>query len=271
MATSKNNQTSPLGYFKSTFLSALFIVSSVTVLAFSQSGVALNRLDQALGSDDPEACGATVQDAKALSHYSRTNFTVSTAQLARDSSFFWNPLAKTWLTPEQMNLLQLAYEVGFEDGGHKHAELVQAILLQETIAGLLGRMGHMTAPIGKRSYGVMQVKVTATRDVLNEYSEFGEFRADEEIIARMLSDDEFNIRIASKFLLQLSAKVKTMDRALVAYNVGLGGSTGVSEPRQFKYVVAARGYLQEVVRPFNHRFGGDTLRLATTNQGFSGS
>ncbi len=270
MVTSKKSQTSPLRHLKPVFLVALFIASSAIVIVFSQSGMTVSGAALAL-SDDPAACGVATQDARELSHYNRTNFTAAAPQSARDNPLFWDPLAKTWLTPEQMSLLQLAYEVGFKDGGHEHAELVQAILMQETIAGLLGRMGHMTAPIGKRSYGVMQVKVTATRDVLTEYSELGVLRADEEIIARLLSDDEFNIRIASKFLLQLSAKVKTMDRALVAYNVGLSGSRSVSEPRQFKYVVAARGYLHEVVRPFNHRFGGDVLRLATINQGISGS
>jgi hypothetical protein len=256
MANTKNNRTTSFRLFKSLFLAGVFVASSVTVIGFSQSGMAL--------SDDPENCGPAGK--KANSHYSRANFTAAAAELSRDNGLFWNPLAKTWLTPEQMDLLQLAYEVGFEDGGHKHAELLQAILLQETIAGQLGRMGHMTAPVGKRSYGVMQVKVTAARDVLNQYSELGEYHADEEVIAQLLSDDEFNIRVASKFLLQLSTKVKSLDRALVAYNVGLGGSNSVAEPRQFKYVVSARNYLEEIVKPFNHRFGDDTLRLATANQ-----
>lgn len=263
MANTKKNWITPFHRFKPLFLGGLFVASSITVIGFSQSATALKG--------DPESCDLADDNSRTLNHFSHINFTASAAGLTQKNGLFWNPLAKTWLTPEQMDLLQLTYEVGFEDGGHKHAELLQAILLQETIAGQLGRMGHMTAPVGKRSYGVMQVKVTAARDVLNQYSELGEYHADEEVIARMLSDDEFNIRIASKFLLQLSTKVKSADRALVAYNVGLGGSNSVAEPRQFKYVVAAHDYLEEIVRPFNHRFGDESLRLATANQGRSGS
>ncbi|MDZ4260971.1 MAG: hypothetical protein U1B30_01390 [Pseudomonadota bacterium] len=270
MAISKTNKTFPLRHLKSIFLVALFIASSVTVVVFSQSGMAVNGPDLAL-SDDPAACGVATQDAKGVGHYSRTNFTASAAQFTRDNPLFWNSLGKGWLTTEQMSLLQMAYEIGFKDGGHEHAELLQAILMQETIAGLLGRMGHMTAPVGKRSYGVMQVKVTASRDVLNEYDEFGKFRADEELIVKLLSDDEFNIRIASKFLLQLSNRVGLTERALVAYNIGLRSSYRIDEPQSFKYVLHTKDNLEAVVRPFNQRFGGDTLRLATASQEASGS
>ena len=57
----------------------------------------------------------------------------------------WNPLAKSWLTEEQVNLLKLAYDIGYQDGGEQHASLLQSTLLQESIAGQLGRVGHRTA------------------------------------------------------------------------------------------------------------------------------
>ncbi len=271
MATTDNNHRPPVGYLKSLFLAAVVVVSSVTVIAFSQSGMALSNKGSGVNGDDPAACDVAVDDANVPGHYNRTYFTTTAAEFTRDNPLFWNPLSKAWLTSEQMSLLKLAYEVGFEDGGHEHAELVQAILMQETIAGLLGRMGHMTAPVGKRPYGVMQVKVTASRDVLNEYSEFGQFRADEELIVKLLSDDEFNIRIASKFLLQLSNRVGLTERALVAYNIGLRSSYRIDAPQSFKYVVHTKSRLEDVVRPFNHRFGGETLRLATATQDVSGS
>lgn len=262
MAIIDKNQHPSSGYLKSLFLAGVFVASSVAVIAFSQSGMALSVSSDASGGD-PAACDVAVDGSTPLAHYSRASFTTTVDQFTRDNPLFWNPLAKGWLTSEQMGLLKLAYEIGFEDGGHEHAELVQAILMQETIAGLLGRMGHMTAPVGKRSYGVMQVKVTAARDVLNEFSTFGQFRADEELIAKLLSDDEFNIRIASKFLVQLSNKVGLTERALVAYNIGLRSSRSIDNPKSFEYVVRTKGHLMEVVRPFNHRFGGETLRLAT--------
>ncbi len=263
MANPKKNQILPLRHFKSLFLGVVFVASSITVIAFSQSGMAL--------SSNPESCSTVVNNVLPQGHFSRANFTASANEFTQENGLFWNPLAKTWLTQEQMELLQLAYTVGFEDGGHEHAEILQAILMQETIAGLLGRMGHMTAPVGKRSYGVMQVKVTAARDVLNEFSEFGRFRADEELIVRLLSDDEFNLRVASKFLLQLSNRVGIPERALVAYNIGMRASYQVDDPKAFKYVLKTKHNLEEIVRPFNHRFGDDKLRVATAAQGAAGS
>lgn len=268
MADAKQDRTFPFFRTRSLVLGGVFVASSVVVVSFSQSGLAT--------SGDPESCGPDGRYAKVHGHYSPTKFTAMTVGLGLEKSgekdgLFWNPLSKTWLTTEQMELLQLAYEIGFEDGGHQHAELVQAILMQETIAGQLGRMGHMTAPVGKRSYGVMQVKVSAARDVLNEYSELGEFRADEELIVALLSNDEFNIRIASKFLLQLGGRSRTMDKSLVAYNIGLSASHSVDDPQSFKYVLGARSYLEEVVRPFNHRFGDAGLRVASANPGLPGS
>jgi hypothetical protein len=264
MAETKQNRTIPFFRTRSLVLGGVFVASSVVVIGFSQSGLATGS--------DPESCDPGDRYAKVHDHYSRARFTAATAVLSQDKNgLFWNSLSKNWMTTEQMELLQLAYEIGFEDGGHQHAELVQAILMQETIAGQLGRMGHMTAPVGKRSYGVMQVKVTAARDVLNKYSEFGQFRADEELIVALLSDDEFNIRIASKFLLQLGGRGRAMERSLVAYNIGLTASRAVDDPHSFKYVLGARSYLDEVVRPFNHRFGDASLRVASANPGLPDS
>jgi len=127
--------------------------------------------------------------------------------------------------------------------------------LQETIAGQLGRIGHLTAPVGKRSYGVMQVKVSAARDVLRHYkSEFGRFKADEQLIATLMMDDEFNLRMGSKFLIHLAPKAKSVEKMLVAYNIGLRASRSVSQPNEFKYVLRTMNNLTKVVKPFNERF-----------------
>lgn len=262
MANSNKNWISSVYRYKPYLLGALFIASSAMVIGFSQSGLARSNAA-------PESCDTAGDYSRSYTHFNRSHFLAASTNSDMSKGLFWNPMAKTWLTAEQMDLLQLAYEIGFEDGGHEHAEQLQAILMQETIAGLLGRMGHMTAPVGKRSYGVMQVKVTAARDVLKQFGELGDFRADEELIARLLSDDEFNIRVASKFMLQLKARVKTDERALLAYNLGLGGASRVETAAEYKYVVSTRTYLDEVVRPFNHRFGGEALRLATYSEGYS--
>lgn len=171
----------------------------------------------------------------------------------------WNPLAKVWLTNEQVHLLKTAFDIGYEDGGLQHARLVQGMLLQETIAGLLGRIGHMSAPVGKRSYGVMQVKVTAANDVLRKYSEFGVFSSDEELIAELIVDDAFNIRLASKHFLHLRSRTKTDAHALMAYNIGLRASRRYKDHQTFRYVKKVQNYNHNVVNPFNEKFNSRIL------------
>ena len=176
----------------------------------------------------------------------------------------WNPLAKSWLTPEQIDLLGLAYAIGYQDGGKAHARLVQAVLMQETIAGLLGRLGHLTAPMGKRSYGVMQVKVVAARDVLRRHPELGTFHTDDQLIARLITDDEFNIRIASAYLKFLRRHKHSDQRALVAYNIGMNAARRVMDAADFKYVRKVERYLAVLVPRYNNKFStGDAMHLAS--------
>lgn len=183
----------------------------------------------------------------------------SVAQASSESDevkTIWNPLAKSWLTVEQVALLKLAYDIGYQDGGEQHAILIQSTLLQESIAGLLGRVGHRTAPVGKRSYGVMQIKVSAASDVLDEHPQLGTSRTEEELIVRLMTDDEFNIRIASKYLLFLRAKTNSDAEALVAYNMGLRASKRFEAHEDFYYVKSVTRYFESVVVPFNRKYLG---------------
>lgn len=182
----------------------------------------------------------------------------------QQSETMWNPLAKSWLTPEQIDLLGMAYSIGYRDGGEAQARLVQGVLLQETIAGLLGRLGHLSAPLGKRSYGVMQVKVVAARDVLRLHPEFGKFHTDDQLITRLITDDEFNIRVASAYLKFLREHKRNDQKALVAYNIGMNAARRVMDPSDFKYVKKVERYLAVVVPRYNNKFtDGDTVRLAS--------
>lgn len=175
---------------------------------------------------------------------------------------FWNPLGMSWFTGEQLDLLNLAFQIGYEDGGESHAKFLQAVLMQETIAGQLGRLGHLSAPMGKRSYGVMQVKVAAARDVLRHKPELGHFRTDEQLIARLIADDAFNMRIASAYLKYLRKRFGSDHQALVAYNVGPSAAKNVVDPTQFKYVQRVELYMSKVVEPFNGKFPNETGRAA---------
>jgi soluble lytic murein transglycosylase-like protein len=117
--------------------------------------------------------------------------------------------------------------------------------------------------VGKRSYGVMQVKVTAARDMLNKHPELGVFRSDEELIARLMIDDEFNIRVASKYISYLMKKARTEERALVAYNIGLSAAREVDDPTEFKYVKAVKRYVTEIVVPYNEKYNKHATRIAS--------
>ncbi len=209
---------------------------------------------------------ATVEELSGaqIDRYSRRSFLFAASQGKQaEEGLFWNSLTKTWLTDEQIQLLTMTYDIGLQNGGEEHARILQGVLLQETIAGQLGRIGHMTAPVGKRSYGVMQVKVTAARDVLKQYpEEFGRYRSDEALIVDLMTNDEFNIRIASKFLLMLEERSDSIEHALVAYNVGYRAANSVPDYNKFKYVVKVKRHLAVVVDPFNKAFIGESLKLA---------
>ena len=176
----------------------------------------------------------------------------------------WNPLGKFWFTPDQLDLLGMAYTIGYQDGGETHAKLVQAVLLQETIAGQLGRLGHLSAPMGKRSYGVMQVKVVAARDVLKRHPDLGTYHTDDQLITRLIADDEFNIRVASAYLKMLRRHTGSDRQALVAYNIGMHAARRVLDAGDFKYVRKVERYLASVVQRYNSKFpDGEIIRTAS--------
>jgi len=170
---------------------------------------------------------------------------------------FWNRLSRHWLTQEQIQLLNLAHHIGMEEDGTEQATLLQGILMQESHAGNYGRIGDVHAEMGKRSYGVMQVKLITAYDVLKNYPEMGSFKTEEGLIIKLVTDDEFNIRIASRHLLMLRKRTKRDAQAIMAYNTGLSKAIAHWYPEKFRYVRKVDRYLKYVVIPFNKRFGED--------------
>lgn len=145
------------------------------------------------------------------------------------------------LTKRQQEVLNLARHVGIE---YDLEKTMMGIVMQESIAGVLPSVGHMTADFGKRSYGVSQVKVAAARDVLKRHPELGKFRTDEELIGRLIYDDEFNIRIGALYFKHLRETYGfTWREALTAYNLGPGGARKVKNPEQYKYTLKVIGHI----------------------------
>jgi hypothetical protein len=137
------------------------------------------------------------------------------------------------LTHKQAELLAMAYDIAKHDG-HKYPQLLQGIILQESKAGDLASYKVAGQEFGlkpnERYYGVAQIKLIAAREVLGRYpgmkDEF-EFHTstDEEVIAKLIENDRFNISIASKYLLVLkSMGYDTMKQLALAYNQGAGGA-----------------------------------------------
>lgn len=160
---------------------------------------------------------------------------------------------------EQSKLMRMAYHIGKEVG---FPETVQSFLLQETLAGAYGdRIGDTNLPMGKRSYGVMQMKVATTRKVLRKYPGFVtkyfptrkklKRIRDEEIIIKLIQDDEFNIRMASFNYAMHRKASKSWAQSVVAYNTGQGRANKISEPKKHVYFIKIVKRLIKEVRPFN--------------------
>lgn len=136
-------------------------------------------------------------------------------------------------TSVQARNLAMAFEIAKKDG-HAYPQLLQGIILQESRAGDMEKFRVAGQEFGlgpnQRYYGVGQIKLSAARDVLVRYPEmWNEFdfqtSTDEEVIAKLIENDEFNISVASKYLLILREYGYTTPQQLaIAYNRGPGGA-----------------------------------------------
>jgi hypothetical protein len=151
----------------------------------------------------------------------------------------------------QHELLEIAYHVAEQDG-LEYPGLLQGIIMQESGAGAHPSYKVAGPPGRERYYGVGQIKLDAARDVLRHYPTlWQQFRfqthTDEEIVAKLIDDDVFNITVASKYLLLLRASgYRTPGQLAVAYNKGPGAASGV--------VVASDDYAKSVSAHI-HRIG----------------
>lgn len=158
--------------------------------------------------------------------------------------------------------MRKAFSVGREVG---HPETLQAILLQETGGGVSDPIGNRNSPVGKRSYGLMQIQTVAARSVFERFPDvFAKYFPDrsyksvldEEIIALLLTNDEANIRVAA-YTLKINLQLSKGDwsRAVAAYNAGIGGVNNIPVPSQFGYVISVKKRIETDVREFNRKNG----------------
>jgi hypothetical protein len=158
------------------------------------------------------------------------------------------------LTARQTELLAMAFDVAKHDG-HRHPQLLQGIILQETLAGEYHSYKVAGQELGLRAneryYGVAQIKLAAARDVLTAFPRLvKEFNfhttTDEEVIAKLIENDKFNLSVASKYLLILTRYgYDTIKELALAYNQGPGGAKA-HDPNTFHYSVKVMKYIQEL-------------------------
>jgi hypothetical protein len=156
--------------------------------------------------------------------------------------------------------LKLVFEIGKEVG---NPETLQAILMQETDGGRSSMIGNVDSPVGKKSYGLMQVQVCAARSVFQRVpSVFEKYFpgrtyksiVDEEIIALLITNKEANARIAAHhFRIYMAMSGGNWDRAVASYNAGIG--THMVHYDKFVYVVGVKDKMNNIVKPFNKQNG----------------
>lgn len=140
-------------------------------------------------------------------------------------------LPKT-LSNKQALLLQQAYAAAKAEG--VNPETMQVILLQETRAGAMA--SYKVANAGPNAYyGPMQIKLAATRDVLQRspglYKKYDfHTKSDDEVKANLILNEKFNIEVAAKYVKILQKEYGLSGNKLTnAYNRGPGGVQSVGD------------------------------------------
>ena len=156
---------------------------------------------------------------------------------------------------EQSELLIYAYKVAQHDG-FKDPTLIQGIIMQESKVGTYKDYkvaGHEFGlkPLA-RYYGVAQMKLNAAKDVLAKYPSLGKFKTEEELVANMITDKKFAVRLASKYLVMLGAKNEPKMLVAARYNRGKAGAEAV-DPSTFPYSVSVNKYANGVMAKLNKK------------------
>lgn len=162
------------------------------------------------------------------------------------------------VTQRMAEHLRTVFQIGSEVG---NPETLQALLLQETNGGESDRVGGKNLPVSKRSYGLMQVQIVAARSVMQRFPDLMEryfperqYRSitDKELIALLLNDDEANVRIAAyHFKLYMQLSKGNWNKAVAAYNMGIGNAQKINNHGNVEYVRKVKLKLTTVVRVFN--------------------
>lgn len=158
---------------------------------------------------------------------------------------------------DQLRLLRLAHDIGTEVGW---PETIQAILLQETSAGVHGPVGDRSHSFGQRSYCHMQVKLAAAKDVLRYYDLGRVFATEEELLVALLTEDEFCIQVGAHYFALMVERTPTWSEAVIAYNQGIAGSQLYGD--RGGYLPKIRSRIHSEIRPYGALLGYESVQVA---------
>lgn len=155
--------------------------------------------------------------------------------------------------------LSKAFEVGTKVGNPYE---LQAIMLVESKGGMHPSLvNNPKAPIALQSVGLMQVQVATARSMMTRFfpsirEEYFPGRtkiSDSEIKKLLLTNHEANITIAAYvFKLYLEMCNGNKQKAIVAYNVGIGGVQKIKNYSKFPYARKVNAAMVNTVNPFNY-------------------
>lgn len=165
------------------------------------------------------------------------------------------------LSAKQIKNLQLAYQVAREYK-LKIPSAYQGILMQETLAGEYGGYHVAGQEFGlqplKRYYGLGQIKVSAAWDVVKTHPELhsfsigGRFKTDEELIALLITNDEFNIRVGARYFQMMGRGNISLNQQVTAYNRGYEGAK-LMNYNNFDYTKKVLSYQRGVITKLNSK------------------
>lgn len=129
-------------------------------------------------------------------------------------------------------LMTYAYQTAIVDG-HNQPKYLVGVIKVESHAGESDSFRVVKQGVGKlvsTFYGVGQLTIGAAKTVMDRFPDLWNgfnTQTEEELKARLILDDKFNVQVASKYLLLMGVN-KNPDQGITAYQVGPGAVKSIN-------------------------------------------
>ena len=142
------------------------------------------------------------------------------------------------LSQKQMSNVKAAKQIA-ESDGHSTPSILPAIILKESNAGERKQNGP--------NLGIAQITLQTALAVLSVHPELGNFSSNVVLKHKLLNDDIFNMKVASKYLMLV--KRNSIAGTITAYNLGPSGAKRVN-PLSHPYTIS----IMKTSRQIQHLF-----------------